>query len=266
MLFSTQAFGFALLFAIVAGAAVVPVGNLHKRTQAQGIVTADNFDDWNHFAQIGYSFAYIEATNGSSQHDSSLHSSWGTLTHIRSQVVRAIISLGLTLRPGMLAYFVALSTFPPITRNLLALFMPRTFSRTVGAVTGSMRIPSQVLSGSKVGITHLQFPRSANSPIVYPVVGGDCELSTGDTVQWIHDFSDFYASEMGHPPVIQVNADWWGRCTGGSTEFSANPLWLAAEPGNDEEVGPLPAGWNQYAFAHATGGPVFNGALADLQQ
>ncbi len=67
----------------------------------------------------------------------------------------------------------------------------------------------------------------------------------GLTVQqlrdWIREFSDTYAHEVGPAVLIYTSAEFWAACTGGDDSFGqTNRLWLfdhAARPGK------LPKGW-----------------------
>src|SRR5260370_9896239 len=53
----------------------------------------------------------------------------------------------------------------------------------------------------------------------------------------------------GRRRIIYTTAGWWDTCTGNSTAFSADPLWVAAYASN---APPLPAGWNDWTFCQST--------------
>ncbi|GAA4683830.1 hypothetical protein GCM10025780_31990 [Frondihabitans cladoniiphilus] len=100
---------------------------------------------------------------------------------------------------------------------------------------------------------------------------GDCfGLTPGAMVKWISDFSNTMLAVNGVRPVIYVTPAWWIECTGNSTAFTSNPLFLvnwttASDPG------PLPGGWTHWTFwQHAASGTFpgdqdyFNGTVASL--
>jgi GH25 family lysozyme M1 (1,4-beta-N-acetylmuramidase) len=97
-------------------------------------------------------------------------------------------------------------------------------------------------------------------------------LSQGAMVSWIHDFSSTVSARTGRAPAIYTTTDWWKRCTGNSSAFTGNPLFIARWPDDiSSGAGTLPAGWStwslwQYADAGIFPGDqdVFNGSLNDL--
>jgi GH25 family lysozyme M1 (1,4-beta-N-acetylmuramidase) len=91
-------------------------------------------------------------------------------------------------------------------------------------------------------------------------------------VSWIRDFSNTVLSLTGRLPAIYSTTDWWSRCTGNSSSFSENPLFIARYP-NDlgSGAGTLPNGWTSYTFwQYADSGifpgdqDVYNGGESDL--
>jgi hypothetical protein len=117
--------------------------------------------------------------------------------------------------------------------------------------------------------------------IEYNPYGQTCYgLSPSQMVAWIADFSNTVKARTGTLPAIYSTTNWWNACTGSSSAFSANPLFIASWPSNVANgPGTLPPGWSNYTiwqFTNATysnGQPglfpgdqdVFNGTLSDLQ-
>jgi GH25 family lysozyme M1 (1,4-beta-N-acetylmuramidase) len=117
--------------------------------------------------------------------------------------------------------------------------------------------------------------------IEYNPYGQTCYgLNPGQMVSWITDFSNTVKARTGRLPAIYSTTNWWNLCTGSSSAFGANPLFIASWPSNVANgPGTLPPGWSTYAiwqFTDATysnGQPglfpgdqdVFNGTLDELQ-
>ncbi|MBO0685703.1 MAG: hydrolase [Candidatus Dormibacteraeota bacterium] len=68
--------------------------------------------------------------------------------------------------------------------------------------------------------------------------------SQADMVSWIASFSNEIQARTGHLPIIYTNAGWWSQCTGGSSAFANNPLWLASYK---TFTPTLPEGWGTLA-------------------
>jgi GH25 family lysozyme M1 (1,4-beta-N-acetylmuramidase) len=95
------------------------------------------------------------------------------------------------------------------------------------------------------------------------------DLSPADMVAWIKAFTTKYRKATGRHAIIYTTTSWWRTCTGDSTKFKANPLWLArwgTEPGD------LPKAWRKQTFwQSAEKGPLvggqnaFNGSQAELE-
>jgi GH25 family lysozyme M1 (1,4-beta-N-acetylmuramidase) len=82
--------------------------------------------------------------------------------------------------------------------------------------------------------------------IEYNPYGAECYgLSHAAMVSWISAFTAEARHLTGQRPVIYTTADWWKSCTGGSTAFGADPLWVA---GYGVDSPPLPAGWGNWTF------------------
>ncbi len=98
-------------------------------------------------------------------------------------------------------------------------------------------------------------------------------LSQPQMVQWIASFSNTVLKLTGIVPAIYTTTGWWTQCTGASTVFFANPLFIARYPRSiSAGPGTLPASWAQYAmWQYADSGTfpgdqdTFNGSWSDLQ-
>jgi hypothetical protein len=73
---------------------------------------------------------------------------------------------------------------------------------------------------------------------------------------WISAFVGTARSLTGQYPIIYTTANWWDACTGSSTAFSDDPMWVAAY-GIDSP--PLPAGWQDWSFWQYTSGGTVTG-------
>lgn len=95
------------------------------------------------------------------------------------------------------------------------------------------------------------------------------DLSAADMVTWIKDFTKKYRAATGRHAIIYTTTSWWQTCTGNTTTFKSNPLWLARW---GSEVGELPKGWKKHTFWQsaekgtlAGGQNVFNGSESQLK-
>ncbi len=93
-------------------------------------------------------------------------------------------------------------------------------------------------------------------------------LSTSAMVSWIGSFVNEVAVKTGSPTTIYTASSFWNQCTGGSSAFSANPLFVAHWASTPT---PLPTGWSTWTFwQYADSGSlpgdqdVFNGTLEQL--
>ncbi|NRQ34618.1 hypothetical protein HII36_22670 [Nonomuraea sp. NN258] len=94
-------------------------------------------------------------------------------------------------------------------------------------------------------------------------------LSKEDMVTWIKDFTKRYRQRTGRHAIIYTTTSWWRTCTGDSTQFRANPLWLARWGG---DPGELPKSWSRHTFwqsaekgSLAGGQNAFNGTESQLK-
>ncbi|MFI7440665.1 lysozyme [Nonomuraea indica] len=95
------------------------------------------------------------------------------------------------------------------------------------------------------------------------------DLPPADMVTWIKAFTTRYRAATGRHAIIYTTTSWWRTCTGDSTAFKANPLWIARW-GSDP--GELPKAWPKHTFwQSADKGPLaggqnsFNGTQAELE-
>jgi GH25 family lysozyme M1 (1,4-beta-N-acetylmuramidase) len=77
--------------------------------------------------------------------------------------------------------------------------------------------------------------------------GNQCYgLSPAQMVTWISSFMTEATTLTGAAPIIYTPQNWWDLCTGSSTAFGGDVLWVpaysAAAPGT------LPAGWNTWTM------------------
>jgi GH25 family lysozyme M1 (1,4-beta-N-acetylmuramidase) len=82
--------------------------------------------------------------------------------------------------------------------------------------------------------------------IEYNPYGAECYgLSAAQMVAWVSAFTGEAQRVTGQTPIIYTTADWWRTCTGDSTAFGANQLWVAAYRSGSPE---MPAGWGSWTF------------------
>ncbi len=70
-------------------------------------------------------------------------------------------------------------------------------------------------------------------------------LSPAKMRAWLAAFIAAARNLTGQFPVIYTTADWWDTCTGRSTAFGADPMWVAAYGFASP---PMPAGWRAWTF------------------
>jgi GH25 family lysozyme M1 (1,4-beta-N-acetylmuramidase) len=82
--------------------------------------------------------------------------------------------------------------------------------------------------------------------IEYNPYGSECYgLSPAQLVSWLSAFTAEVQRVTSQRPIIYTTADWWNTCTGDSTAFGSDSLWVAAyRSGNP----PIPAGWGNWTF------------------
>ncbi|GAA4681077.1 GH25 family lysozyme [Frondihabitans cladoniiphilus] len=78
--------------------------------------------------------------------------------------------------------------------------------------------------------------------------GGTCwGVGQSDMVNWIATFTNTVRSLTGINPAIYSTTNWWQTCTGNTSAFSANPLFIARYT-SGALPGTLPAGWPTWSF------------------
>jgi lysozyme len=102
-----------------------------------------------------------------------------------------------------------------------------------------------------------------NDPYTAKGYPGNCYgLSVSQMVAWITAFTAETSQLAGVHPVIYTTADWWRECTGNTTLFRQDPLWVAAY---DVPAPEVPAPWGQWTFWQYTNAGVVPGiGMADL--
>ena len=70
-------------------------------------------------------------------------------------------------------------------------------------------------------------------------------LSQSTMVGWITAFINEMKKDSGKTPIIYTTTSWWDSCTGDSTAFKADPLWIASY---GVSVPSIPAAWSSLAF------------------
>jgi GH25 family lysozyme M1 (1,4-beta-N-acetylmuramidase) len=84
----------------------------------------------------------------------------------------------------------------------------------------------------------------------------DCYgLTTAKMVAWISAFTAEMQRRTGQHPVIYSTAQWWDECTGDSSAFAADPLWIAGETTS----GPImPGAWSKWGYWQYTSGATLS--------
>jgi lysozyme len=74
----------------------------------------------------------------------------------------------------------------------------------------------------------------------------DCYgLGAPAMISWIAGFTARAEALTGKWPVIYTTSDWWRECTGSTSQFKHDPLWLAAFGGTRPTV---PSPWSHWTF------------------
>jgi len=82
--------------------------------------------------------------------------------------------------------------------------------------------------------------------IEYNPYGSECYgLSPARMVSWLSAFTAEVQRVTSQPPIIYTTADWWDTCTGDSTAFGSDALWVAGYVSGSP---PMPAGWANWTF------------------
>ena len=85
--------------------------------------------------------------------------------------------------------------------------------------------------------------------IEYNPYGAECYgLTPAQMVSWIGSWAAEYTRRTGHRPAIYSTADWWNTCTGKSTAFAADPLWIAGNTATGPAQPVMPPGWKSWTY------------------
>jgi GH25 family lysozyme M1 (1,4-beta-N-acetylmuramidase) len=85
-------------------------------------------------------------------------------------------------------------------------------------------------------------------------------LSNSQMVSWISAFVSEATRRTGQRPIIYSTAQWWNECTGKSTAFTADPLWIAGDSGSGSTLQPImPPGWKTWTYWQYTSGATVPG-------
>ena len=99
-----------------------------------------------------------------------------------------------------------------------------------------------------------------------PYSGGQCYgLKGANMVAWVAAFDAQIQAKTGRMPIIYTPPTWWNSCTGNSTGFGPDPLWV---PSITTGSPVLPDGWaNWTVWQYGSGTvPGITGAATDLDQ
>ncbi len=69
-------------------------------------------------------------------------------------------------------------------------------------------------------------------------------LTPTQMVAWIKAFVAEASRRTGQLPALYTTQDWWNSCTGGSTAFAADPLWVASYA----SMPVVPAAWSSWTY------------------
>ena len=88
-------------------------------------------------------------------------------------------------------------------------------------------------------------------------------LTQAKMVTWIGQFITAAKNQTGLAPIVYSNPNWWQACTGNTTAFSGDPLWIADYGVSSPAI---PPGWPGYTFWQSSDSGSVNGisGAADL--
>jgi GH25 family lysozyme M1 (1,4-beta-N-acetylmuramidase) len=100
-----------------------------------------------------------------------------------------------------------------------------------------------------------------------PYSGGQCYgLKGSNMVAWVAAFDAQIQAKTGRMPIIYTPPNWWNSCTGNSTGFGPDPLWV---PSITTGSPLLPTGWANWTVWQYSGTGTVSGissADTDLDQ
>ncbi|MFM1730066.1 glycoside hydrolase family 25 protein [Prescottella soli] len=72
-------------------------------------------------------------------------------------------------------------------------------------------------------------------------------LAAPQLIDWTHRYLNTVQSLTGRTPIIYTYPNFWRTAMANTNEFTRYPLWIADYNGRNEP-GPLPGGWQNWAF------------------
>jgi GH25 family lysozyme M1 (1,4-beta-N-acetylmuramidase) len=99
------------------------------------------------------------------------------------------------------------------------------------------------------------------------------DKTPAELVAWIREFVTEVQRRTGVPAIIYTSPAFWSECTGNSTAFAANPLWISHWGAATPAVPPGWPGWTFWQYSATTAVPgitgdvdgnYFSGSEADL--
>jgi GH25 family lysozyme M1 (1,4-beta-N-acetylmuramidase) len=133
------------------------------------------------------------------------------------------------------------------------------FDRAWAAITAVPGYPYELGSWLPVALDLEKDPVASNH---HPECYGK---SKSAMIAWIQSFVAEAEAKTGIAPVIYVLPQWWTDCTGNTTQFATDPLWV---PDYNATSPALPAGWSGYSFWQSSEGGSVTGVAGqvDLDQ
>lgn len=89
-------------------------------------------------------------------------------------------------------------------------------------------------------------------------------LSPTQMVNWISSFMSEATTLTGAAPIIYTPRQWWNTCTGNSTAFGSDVLWVPAYSAGTP--GTLPAGWSNWSLWQYTSSGSVSGITGAVDQ
>jgi GH25 family lysozyme M1 (1,4-beta-N-acetylmuramidase) len=164
--------------------------------------------DWRLLARHGISFVAVKVSEGT-YYRNPYYQSDG----------RGAVTAGLAVMPYVFANPASAGGAPT--------------ARYAVRVTGSLRRPAQLPL-----VIDLE-----NDP--YKAAADCYGLNRRSMIRWIAGFVGQARALTGKWPVIYTGAIWWQECTGATSRFRRDPLWLAAFGGTRPAV---PSTWRRWTF------------------
>lgn len=89
-------------------------------------------------------------------------------------------------------------------------------------------------------------------------------FSASAMVSWISSFVTEAKADTGALPIIYTTQNWWATCTGNSTEFTSDPLWVAAYSPGTPGLLPYGTDWAMWQYTDVGTVPGISGNDIDL--